>query len=103
MSVLMRPLPEPEQVPDARKLRRLVAFAPGQGPQLVSISQRAVAVLGRCYEPLPRHAPHGFRDPHGFVAACRMADAHERLYRSLFWQIASKEVERGRLRVELAR
>lgn len=96
------PIPAPESVPDARKLRRLCTFAPGQGSLLVDISDRANRVLARCYEPLEA-APRAFQRPTGFVASCRRRDARERLYRALFWQIASKEVERGRLRVELSR
>ena len=99
----MRPLPQPESVVDARKLARHVRFATGQQSELAALGHRSIRVLDRCFEALPSHAPHGFYQTPDFIDVCRRRDARERLFRAIFWQLASKEVERGRLRVELAR
>lgn len=97
-----RPLPAPESIINARKLNRHVHFSLGQQDKLTEIGQRAVAILDRCFEQAGP-APRAFHDKDGFVEACRRRDARERLFRALFWQLASKEAERGRLKMEWAR
>jgi hypothetical protein len=96
------PIPSPESIPDCRKLRPHVRFASGQQDKLAELGHRSEAILVRCFEPLGR-APSGYVNPAGFIDSSRRMDARNRLFRAIFWQLASKEAERGRLQLELVR
>lgn len=68
--------------------------------QNVILCNRAWAIVERVMPDVP--TPHGFRDPHGFIASCQHRDRRERLYKHVFARLAAK-AERAEPYSELKR